>query len=91
MLDILISYINFLFLSLKYICKKICFRPPNPKGYRIINENEQRTEILRKIKPKIIYEEIKFQNADFIYRIIPNEGNNIPIFQFIPNTKKKDV
>ena len=40
MFDLLITYINFLILTIKYIVKVLAFRPPNPKGVRIIkNEN----------------------------------------------------
>ena len=90
MLDILISYINFIFLSLKFITRKICFRPPNPKGYRIIDKTNNETEILRKIKPKIIYKNEKFPNSDYELIEIHNEDNNtnIPVYKFTPLEKK---
>ena len=41
MLDLLISYLNFIIIGIKYIVKIIAFQPPNPKGYRIKHsENE---------------------------------------------------
>jgi hypothetical protein len=41
MLDLLISYLNFFIIAIKYIVKIIAFQPPNPKGYRIKHcENE---------------------------------------------------
>ena len=90
MLDILISYLNFIFLSLKYITRKICFRPPDPKGYRIIKNPEENIEILRKLKPKIVYQVTQFANADYIYTESKNIVNNIsiPLFIFTPFIKK---
>jgi pimeloyl-ACP methyl ester carboxylesterase len=41
MLDLLISYLNFFILTIKYIVKLISFQPPNPKGYRIKNSNNE--------------------------------------------------
>ena len=38
MLDLLISYLNFFIIGIKYIVKLIAFQPPNPKGYRVNNE-----------------------------------------------------
>ena len=48
MIDLLISYLNFIILSIRFIVKFLAFRPPDPKGVRIkenkdsndINENE---------------------------------------------------
>ena len=46
MLDLLISYINFLILSISYIVKKFTFRPPNPPKYKIKkNELNNKEEI----------------------------------------------
>ena len=41
MLDLLITYLNFFILAIKYIVKSIAFQPPNPKGYRIINSQKE--------------------------------------------------
>ena len=41
MLDLLISYFNFIILAIKYIVKLISFQPPNPKGYRIKNSKNE--------------------------------------------------
>ena len=35
MLDLLISYINMLILSIQYIVKRFTFKPPNPPRYKI--------------------------------------------------------
>jgi pimeloyl-ACP methyl ester carboxylesterase len=40
MFDLLITYINFLILTIKYIVKVLAFRPPNPKGVRIIKNDK---------------------------------------------------
>ena len=41
MLDILISYINLIIISLRYIVKLTAFLPPNPKGFRIKNSKNE--------------------------------------------------
>ena len=41
MFDLLITYFNFLILSIKVIVKFLAFRPPNPKGVRIINKEKK--------------------------------------------------
>ena len=87
MLDLIISYLHFLILSLKYITKKISFRPPNPKGYRLIkNGNQETLEILYKTKPKITYQYIKLKDLEYSLIKIPNEDNKtfIPIFEYKP-------
>ena len=40
MLDLFISYFNFLFILFNYIIKKLTFQPPNPPGY-IIGKNKK--------------------------------------------------
>ena len=44
MLDLLISYLNFLILSISYIVKLLSFRPPNPPKYIISQNNEEGKE-----------------------------------------------
>ena len=44
MFDLLISYFNFLILSIKVIVKFLAFRPPNPKGVRIIKKENKEVE-----------------------------------------------
>lgn len=48
MLDLIISYINWLIFLLPYIVKRLAFRPPNPPSYRIIKDNQ----IERRVEPK---------------------------------------
>ena len=44
MFDLLITYFNFLILSIKVIVKFLAFRPPNPKGVRIIKKENKEGE-----------------------------------------------
>lgn len=96
MLDLLITYINFIILSLKYLIKKILFQPPNPKSYKIV-------ENLDKIKdnPEIYIKHPNFKNyhkikkrvhLDIEFKRIPDKYNNyIPSFIFKPTLSLKNV
>jgi len=44
MFDLLITYINFIILSIKFIVSFLAFRPPNPKGLRIIEKKQEKSE-----------------------------------------------
>ena len=44
MIDLLITYLNFLILSIKFIVRVLAFRPPNPKGVRIIKKKEDKEQ-----------------------------------------------
>ena len=44
MFDLLITYINFIILSIKFIVSFLAFRPPNPKGVRIKDKKEEKNE-----------------------------------------------
>lgn len=90
MLDLLISYINFLILSIKYIVKRILFHPPNPKGYKIIetiNNHKKHIEIYVKRRNYKDYHKIKKKvQLDIEFHKIPDKkNNNIPIFIFKPS------
>ena len=89
MLDLVITYINFIILSIKYIIKKILFQPPKPKLYKIIEDS---------IDSKINYE-IYIKNSNFkkyhkikrkvqleieFQKIPDNYNNHIPLFIFKP-------
>ena len=52
MLDLLISYINFLILSISYIVKKFAYLPPNPPKYLIINQKVIKDKKEKKIEEK---------------------------------------
>ena len=41
MLDLIITYFNFIVIALKYIVKRISFQPPDPKGYRIKSSDHE--------------------------------------------------
>ena len=81
MLDLLISYLNFLIIGIKYIVKLIAFQPPNPKGYRIKNsEDEIQSSININPNNKI---EILFLVSETKESEKENDGKN--------NVKKKSV
>jgi len=44
MFDLLITYINFIILSIKFIVSFLAFRPPNPKGVRIKEKIQEKSE-----------------------------------------------
>ena len=53
MLDLLISYINFLILSIGYIVKRFAFFPPKPPRYITVKtDKEDEDAILFLIKDK---------------------------------------
>ena len=70
MLDLLISYLNFFIIGIKYIVKLIAFQPPNPKGYRVNNEIKIEDNEIQGIKENNINNNIE------ILFIIPNKKNN---------------
>ena len=90
MLDLLISYINFVILSLGYIVKRLTFFPPKPPHYISVKiEKEDEDEILflfhTKKKKKPIYMGIKFKLLEYRFIKIINKDNDvIPLLLFIP-------
>ena len=90
MLDLLISYINFVILSLGYIVKRLTFFPPKPPHYiSVKTDKENEDEILflfhSKKKKKPIYMEIKFKLLEYRFIKIINKDNEvIPLLLFIP-------
>ena len=89
MLDLLITYINFLILSIKYIVKRLVFRPPNPISYKIIETSiggKKNTEIYVKNYSYKYYHKVKKKvQLDIEFHKIPDKhNNNIPIFIFKP-------
>ena len=97
MLDLLISYINFLILSISYIVKLFSFRPPNPPKYIISSSNEKGKEdilfLLKKddnkleyIKLSLKYLDINFFKLRYNYK---NDYNHfLPILIITPLLKK---
>lgn len=88
MLDLIISYINFVILSLRYIVKWLTFQPPTPPGYIISkdrNSSEEDIFFLREIKPVIKYIPIDFKFIHYYYDYINNDKNQkIPVLVFKP-------
>ena len=67
MLDLLISYVNFLILSISYIVKLFAFIPPDPPKY-IVMDNEEKKDIFFLIKTeknKLEYLKINEKKFDF--------------------------
>ena len=89
MLDLFISYINFLILAIGYIIKRFTFFPPNPPDYRSIpteNENEEDIQFLIKHKNKEPqYIGIDFRRLDYKFiKVIDKDNNALPLLVFYP-------
>ena len=88
MLDLLITYINFLILSISYIVKRFTFFPPKPPRYiSVKTDKEDEDAILFLInskskKPK--YYEIKFKLLEYRFIKIINKDEVLPLLLFIP-------
>ena len=89
MLDLLISYFNFIVLSIGYIVKRFTFFPPDPPHYiSVKTHKEDEDEILFLIpgkKKKARYIEIKFKLLEYRFiKIIIKENEVLPLLLFIP-------
>mgnify|MGYP003571379911 CR=1 FL=1 len=89
MLDLLISYVNFLILSISYIVKRFTFFPPDPPHYiSIKTENEDEEDILFLIHPKKQkgkYLGIEFRHLDYRFiKIIDKKNNSLPLLMLNP-------
>ena len=89
MLDLLISYINFLILSIGYIVKRFAFFPPKPPRYITVKtDKEDEDAILFLIKDKEKkkhYVEIKFKLIEYRFIKMINKFNEeLPLLLFIP-------
>ena len=89
MLDLLISYVNFLILSISYIVKRFTFFPPDPPNYiSIKTEKEDEEDILFFIhhkKEKGKYIGIEFSLLDYRFiKIIDKNNNSLPLLFFSP-------
>ena len=88
MLDLLITYVNFLILSIGYIVKRFSFFPPKPPRYiSVKTDKEDEDAILFLIdskakKPK--YLEIKFKLLEYRFIKIINKDDVLPLLLFIP-------
>ena len=89
MLDLIITYVNFIILSIGYIVKKFTFFPPDPPHYKSVpTENEDEEDILFLIhqkKKKGQYIGIEFHFLDYRFiKIIDKENNSLPLLLFHP-------
>ena len=89
MLDLLISFVNFLILSISYIVKRFTFFPPDPPHYiSIKTENEDEEDILFLIHPKKQkgkYLGIEFRHLDYRFiKIIDKNNNSLPLLMLSP-------
>ena len=88
MLDLLISYFNFLILSIKYIVKILTFRVPDPSGYISVKEKDdfpEEIQFINERKPALKYKRLDFRLIDYDY-VILKDNNNIcfPLLIFNP-------
>ena len=78
MLDLLISYVNFLILSISYLVKFFTFIPPNPPKY-IVLKNGKKDDILflfKVDKNKFEYRRINDKVLEFHIKYIELRDNN---------------
>ena len=89
MLDLLISYINFLILSIQYIVKRFTFKPPNPPRYKIMKtefDNEEDIYFIMKDGDKEINKKnpIDFLNVKYIKVYYHKNNKYIPTVLISP-------
>ena len=92
MLDLIISYINFLILSISFIVKKFAFLPPDPPKYIIQKEKiktdkriEEKEDILFLIKKdQLDYKKINPKYLKIEYSKIPLYDGYLPILIISP-------
>ena len=89
MLDLIISYVNFLILSIGYIVKRFTFFPPDPPHYKSFpTENEDEEDIFflinhKKKTAKYIGIEFRLLEYRFI-KIIDKDNHTLPLLLFRP-------
>jgi predicted esterase len=94
MLDLIISYINFLILSVAYIVKKFVFRPPKPPKYKIIKQTinnkgkiEEKENIFFLMESKennLYYKQLRPKKLNIEYFKIIKDDNYLPILKITP-------
>ena len=84
MLDLFISFINYLIVWIRPLINKYIFHPPLPQGYiteKISpNSHLEKIKFLRNMNKEPKYEEIQFKVIKYDYVKIPDKENN----SFIP-------
>ena len=99
MLDILISYINFLILAISYIIKKFAYQPPNPPEYKIIKENSVKSDkifekeeiifLFKKDKDNnLIYRKVKPNFLDINFFRITKDNFSLPVLKISPKNPR---
>ena len=81
MLDLIISYINFIILTISLIVKKFTFVPPNPPNYIIKQEKKGSYKIIFCIDGKIKLPNLLFPEVVYKLYII---NDYLPILVFTP-------
>ena len=81
MLDLIISYINFIILTISLIVKKFTFVPPNPPHYIVKKEKNDTYDIIFCIDGKIKLSNLFFPEVDYKLYII---NDYLPILVFTP-------
>ena len=81
MLDLIISYINFIILSISLMVKKFTFVPPDPPHYIIKQEKKEPYDIIFCIDGKIKLSKLLFPEVDYKLYII---NDYLPILVFTP-------
>ena len=96
MLDLYISFVNFLIIWIRSLINMFIFRPPNPQGYKLtkISKNLDPEEISFLIKQRdgsLIYKDIQYDKISYDYIKIPDKENNsfIPLLVIRPIDHKK--
>ena len=96
MLDLYISFVNFLIIWIRSLINVFIFRPPNPQGYKLtkISKNSHLEEISFLIKKKdgtTTYKNLEFDKISYDYIKIPDIENNsfIPLLVIRPINHKK--
>ena len=67
MLDLFISYYNFLTIALNYIIKQLAFQPPKIPGYVVRKPPNKIKKDIYFLSDNENYEKPKFKNATFEY------------------------
>ena len=76
MLDLFISYYNFLTIAMNYIIKRITFQPPKIPGYIINMEPNKKKKDIYFLSDNENYEKPKFKDATYEYIKLNNIKNN---------------